>query len=156
MPPGDGGHRASSHCTSEFGSRRSTTIKDWAMWVNLGRCEGRCWSMFFAEGRAGQGRVKNVAKTHLEKSFSKFENSIKEMACGKYVHIGNICKITINMWTYIFPICDPPWSNMLSSLQCSLSNQSKWGGARAPPQIVFRRIFCVGLQITGSHAWQNA
>ena len=40
-----GGSRAISHWTHEFGFGRPISIKIRAMWVNLGRFSGRCWSI---------------------------------------------------------------------------------------------------------------
>ncbi len=57
-----------------------------SIWVDLGVDVGR---FFVAEGRAGRGRVKNVAFPNI---FSKIEDSIKENRVWKIV-CGKMCTV---------------------------------------------------------------
>ena len=47
--------RALSHCTPEFGSRRSTTIEMRAMWVELGRLMGSMLDVYLSPKAAPVG-----------------------------------------------------------------------------------------------------
>ncbi len=85
-----GGSFAISHCTSEFGSGRPISIKMWAMWVNVGRCSGRCWSIFC---RRRPRRLGTSKERCMSPNIKKTKIASRKIVCGKSCVENRVWKI---------------------------------------------------------------